>query len=162
MKTSRFTEAQIAFSLKQAELGTKVEEVCRKLGISEATFYNWKKKDGGVGPSELLRNADMQLELHASVSDCRLILPYLGNLAEVCLQVINWRQTSPHISATPLDAIRDVCSYRFGLTHHSEYSLGKRLPLVRQPLTLHLRRLLAAMMAALFCAKVNALSPPLH
>uniref|UniRef100_UPI0013D05F33 transposase n=2 Tax=Pseudomonadota TaxID=1224 RepID=UPI0013D05F33 len=52
MKTSKFTEAQIAFALKQAELGTKVEEVCRKLGISEATFYNWKKRYGGVGPSE--------------------------------------------------------------------------------------------------------------
>ena len=40
MKTSKFTEAQIAFALKQAELGTTVDEVCRKLGISEATFYN--------------------------------------------------------------------------------------------------------------------------
>ncbi|KVA59760.1 transposase [Burkholderia cepacia] len=39
MKTSKFTEEQIAFALKQAELGTKVEEICRKLGISEATFY---------------------------------------------------------------------------------------------------------------------------
>jgi len=39
MKTSRFTEEQIAFALKQAELGTKVEEVCRKMGISDATFY---------------------------------------------------------------------------------------------------------------------------
>nr|WP_276321890.1 transposase [Burkholderia stabilis] len=46
MKTSKFTEEQIAFALKQAELGTKVEEICRKLGISEATFYNWKKKFG--------------------------------------------------------------------------------------------------------------------
>ncbi len=40
MKTSKFTEEQIAFALKQAEPGTKVEEICRKLGISEATFYN--------------------------------------------------------------------------------------------------------------------------
>ncbi|VVE72864.1 transposase [Pandoraea pnomenusa] len=55
MKTSNFTEAQIAFALKQAELGTKVEELCRKLGITEATFYNRKKKYGGVGPSELRR-----------------------------------------------------------------------------------------------------------
>jgi putative transposase len=39
MKTSRFTEEQIAFALKQVELGTKVEEVCRKMGISDATFY---------------------------------------------------------------------------------------------------------------------------
>ncbi len=53
MKRSNFTEQQIAFALKQAELGTTVEEVCRKLGISDATFYNWNKKCGGLGPSEL-------------------------------------------------------------------------------------------------------------
>ena len=62
MKTSKFTEAQIAFALKQAELGTKVEEVCRKLGISEATFYNWKKRYGGVGPSELRRRRQLEEE----------------------------------------------------------------------------------------------------
>ncbi len=62
MKTSKFTEAQIAFALKQAELGTKVEEVCRKLGISEATFYNWKKTYGGVGPSELRRMRQLEEE----------------------------------------------------------------------------------------------------
>ena len=43
MKKSKFTEAQIVFALKQAETGTAVAEVCRKLGISEATFYNWKR-----------------------------------------------------------------------------------------------------------------------
>ncbi len=48
MKRSQFTEQQIAFALKQAELGTPVDEVCRKLGISDATFYNWKKKYGGL------------------------------------------------------------------------------------------------------------------
>ena len=46
MKRSKFTEQQIAFALKQAELGTSVDEVCRKMGISDATFYNWKKKYG--------------------------------------------------------------------------------------------------------------------
>ena len=51
MKRSKYTEQQIAFALKQAELGTPVEEVCRKMGISEATFYNWKKKYGGLGSS---------------------------------------------------------------------------------------------------------------
>ena len=40
MKRSRYTEEQIAFALKQAELGTAVAEVCRKMGVSEATFYN--------------------------------------------------------------------------------------------------------------------------
>lgn len=43
MKKTKFTEQQIAFALKQAETGTAVAEVCRKMGISEATFYNWKK-----------------------------------------------------------------------------------------------------------------------
>lgn len=55
MRTSRFTEDQIAFALKQAELRFSVEEVCRKMGISDATFYVWRKKYGGVGPSELRR-----------------------------------------------------------------------------------------------------------
>lgn len=43
MKKSKFTESQIVFALKQVDLGVKVEEVCRKMGICEATFYNWKK-----------------------------------------------------------------------------------------------------------------------
>jgi putative transposase len=55
MKTPKFTDEQIAFALKQAETVTNVAEVCRKMGISEATFYNWKKKYGGLGVSELRR-----------------------------------------------------------------------------------------------------------
>ncbi len=62
MKKSKFTEQQIAFALKQNELGTPVEEVCRKLGISDATFYNWKKKFGGLGPSELRRLRQLEEE----------------------------------------------------------------------------------------------------
>lgn len=46
MKKSKFTEEQIAFALKQAESGTTVEEICRKMGISQATFYAWRKKRG--------------------------------------------------------------------------------------------------------------------
>ncbi len=62
MKRSKYTEQQIAFALKQAELGTPVEEVCRKMGISDATFYNWKKKYGGLGPSELRRLKQLEEE----------------------------------------------------------------------------------------------------
>ncbi|WP_417339047.1 IS3 family transposase [Halomonas kashgarensis] len=62
MKKSRFTEEQIAFALKQAELGTPVAEVCRKLGISEPTFYAWRKKYGGLGPSELRRLKQLEEE----------------------------------------------------------------------------------------------------
>lgn len=47
MKQSHFTEEQIAFALSQAEQGTKVVEVCRKRGVSEQTFYRWRKEYGG-------------------------------------------------------------------------------------------------------------------
>ncbi len=62
MKKSNYTEEQIAFALKQAELGTPVDEVCRKLGISDATFYNWRKKFGGLGPSEVRRLKQLEEE----------------------------------------------------------------------------------------------------
>lgn len=62
MKRSKFTEQQIAYALKQAELGTPVDEVCRKMGISDATFYNWKKKFGGLGPSEVRRLKQLEEE----------------------------------------------------------------------------------------------------
>ena len=55
MKASKFSEAQIAFVLKQAEDGAAVAEVCRKAGISDATFYNWRKKYTGLMPSEMKR-----------------------------------------------------------------------------------------------------------
>ncbi|WP_088828050.1 IS3 family transposase [Marinobacter sp. es.048] len=64
MKRSRYTEEQIAFALKQAELGTPVPEVCRKMGVSDATFYNWRKKYGGLGPSELKRLKQLEEENH--------------------------------------------------------------------------------------------------
>lgn len=62
MKKSIFTESQIVFALKQSETGVKVEEVCRKMGISEATFYNWKKKFGGLGITELRRLRQLEEE----------------------------------------------------------------------------------------------------
>ena len=62
MKRSKFSEAQIAFVLRQAEEGTKVVEVCRKAGISEATFYNWRKKYGGLMPSEMKRLKQLEEE----------------------------------------------------------------------------------------------------
>jgi putative transposase len=55
MRKSHYTEEQIAFALRQAEQGTSVTEVIRKMGISEQTFYRWKKKYSGQGTSELRR-----------------------------------------------------------------------------------------------------------
>jgi putative transposase len=55
MKKPRFTEQQIAHALRQAEQGTPAVEVCRRLGVSEATFYAWKKRYVGMGVTELRR-----------------------------------------------------------------------------------------------------------
>ena len=62
MKRSKFTEEQIALALRQAETGTRVAEICRKMGICEATFFRWKKKYGGLGVSELRRLRQLEEE----------------------------------------------------------------------------------------------------
>jgi len=62
MKKKRFTEEQIAFALRQSESGTPVEEVIRKLGVSEATFYRWKKKFAGLGVAEVRRLKQLEDE----------------------------------------------------------------------------------------------------
>jgi len=62
VKNSRYTDEQIAYALKQAEPGTPVAEVCRKMGISDATFYNWRTKFGGLSPSEVRRIKQLEEE----------------------------------------------------------------------------------------------------
>ena len=62
MRSSKFTEEQISFALKQAETGTQVKEVIRKMGITEQTFYRWKKKYGGMMPSDLRRLRQLEEE----------------------------------------------------------------------------------------------------
>jgi putative transposase len=62
MKRSKFTEQQIVFALKQAETGIPIAEVCRKIGISEATFFNWKRKFSGLGTQELRRLRQLEDE----------------------------------------------------------------------------------------------------
>ncbi len=62
MKKSRFSEQQIAFILKQGDDGTSVEEVCRKAGISQQTYYRWRKKYAGLMPSEVRRLKQLEEE----------------------------------------------------------------------------------------------------
>lgn len=62
MKASRFTDAQKAFVVKQGEEGVPISEICRKAGIAEATYYNWKKKYSGMLPSEMKRLRELEDE----------------------------------------------------------------------------------------------------
>ncbi len=85
MKKSKFTESQIVFAIKQSETGVRVSEVCRKMGISEATFHNWKKKYGSLGISELRRLRQLEDEnarLKRLVADLSLDKEMLKDVIE--------------------------------------------------------------------------------
>lgn len=62
MKASKFTDAQKAFIIRQGEDGIPVTEICRKAGISQATYFNWKKKYAGLMPSEMKRLRELEEE----------------------------------------------------------------------------------------------------
>jgi len=88
MKKSRFSEQQIAFVLRQAEEGTAVAEVCRKAGISDASFYNWRKKYGGLMPSEMRRLKQLDEEpqrLGLAIDHC---LGAIGGVGPVVASMI--------------------------------------------------------------------------
>jgi putative transposase len=63
MKRGRFTESQIVSILKEADAGTKVKDICRRHSISDATYYNWKAKYGGMSASDLKRLKETEVEL---------------------------------------------------------------------------------------------------
>ena len=83
MKRSRYSDEQITYALRQADAGTAVADVCRQLGISEATFYVWKKKFGSLGATEvrelrLLREENSKLK--RLVADLTLDKHILGEI----------------------------------------------------------------------------------
>ena len=81
MKRSRFSEEQIVYAIRQAEAGTSIGDLCRQLGVSEATFYAWKKKYAHLGVSELRRLRQVEEEnvrLKRLVADLSLDKPMLS------------------------------------------------------------------------------------
>ncbi len=115
MKASKFSEAQIAFVLKQAEDGTAVGEVCRKAGISEATFYNWRKKYAGLTPSEMKRLRQLEEEnakLKRIVADLSLdkamLQDVLSKSSEAWPQAGPCRQDTRRLEGVGQASLRDT------------------------------------------------------
>lgn len=85
MKASRFSDAQKAFIIKQGEDGTPVAEICRQAGISQATYFNWKRKSAGMMPSEIHRLRKLEDEnnrLKKLVADLSLDKEMLQDIAK--------------------------------------------------------------------------------
>jgi putative transposase len=122
MKKSKFTEAQIIFAIKQSEQGVRTEELCRKMGISEATFYNWKKKYGGLGVIELreLRMLkDENARLKKMVADLSLDKEMLQDVIKKALKPSQKKELDSHLSVQYKVSKRRSC--RVLMIHHSVY-----------------------------------------
>ena len=98
MRKTKFTEEQIAFGLRQVETGIPVNEVIRKMGITEQTFYRWKKKYGGLGVGELrelkqLREENRQLkQMVADLSlDKQMLQAVLSKSFKTCSEALPGR-----------------------------------------------------------------------
>ncbi|QJB30703.1 IS3 family transposase [Chitinophaga oryzae] len=113
MKKSKFTEAQIVFALKQAETGVAVQEVCRKMGVSEATFYNWKKKYGGLGITELKRLRQLEEEnfkLKQIVADLSLDKQMLQDVLKKSVTRIQIKKHAQYLISSYKVAVKRACS----------------------------------------------------
>ncbi len=112
MKKSRFTEEQIVFALKQVGLGTPVPDVCRKLGTSDATFYTWRKKYGGISPSELRHMRQLEeenLRLKRLVADLSLDRAMLQDLLAKKLTLERLREWFRDLQVRYGASERQVC-----------------------------------------------------
>lgn len=102
MKKSKFIEPQIIFALKQAETSTPVEEVCRKMGISEATFYNGKKKSSSLEVAELRRLKQLEEEnskLREIVADLTLDKQMLQDVLKKVLRLEQRRHSITNLAS---------------------------------------------------------------
>jgi putative transposase len=130
MKKSRFSDQQIAFALQQAETGTSVADVCRKLGISEATFYRWKERCGALMPSEVRKLKHLEEEnarLRKLVSDLSLDKEMLQEvLRKKSLRPAQGRELVDHVRTCFRIGTRRAC--RVLVLHRSMYLYRSRRP----------------------------------
>ena len=121
MRKSRFTDAQIAFILKQADERTSVAEVWRKAGIAEATFYNLHKKYAGLMPSEMKRLKRLEEEnskLKTLVADLsQLVASHLGKDRELRLDWCYQELSSKRVLTTILNSSLPPLKFRLKLIH---------------------------------------------
>ncbi len=120
MKKSRFTETQIVSILKEADSGRPVKEICRKHGISDAAYYTWKTKYGGMSAADLKRRKETEAELSQlkrMYADLALENRALKDLIEKNSRAVRetrsrtvFRQNAPAISSTKLSVGRPVPS----------------------------------------------------
>lgn len=133
MKRSKFTEEQIAFALRQFETGNRVEEVCLQMGISQATFFNWKKKFGGLGVSELRRLRQLEEEnsrFKNLVSDLSLDKQMLQDVIKKAVRPQKKREPVMYLldahrvsARRACNALQLVRASRFYRSHRRDYLL---------------------------------------
>lgn len=105
MRKSKFSEAQIASAVKQVELGLPIEEVCRKIGISQNTFYVWRRRFGSMEPSEIRRLRQLEGEnrrLKGMVADLSLDKQMLQEVRPLARRERNARPREDGQPANPL------------------------------------------------------------
>ena len=93
MKKSRFTESQIIAAIQKQENGMSTREVCRELGISEPTFYNWKAKYGGMAVSDVQKMKSMEAELSQSRNEAATRLADAERRAQTVIEEAKARAT---------------------------------------------------------------------
>ncbi len=115
MKKSEFTESQIVFPIKQSEQGVRVDEICRKMGIFEVTFYIWKKKYGGLGMSELrelkmLKDENVRLKkIVADLSlDKQMLQDVIRKSFEAYSEEAAGRLSEPSVSGFHTKVLQDI------------------------------------------------------
>jgi putative transposase len=119
MKKSKFTEEQVVYALKQAEAGVPIKELCRKYGVSDATFYAWRKKYGGLGAEEMRRLKQLEDEnrrLKGLVADLALDKQILQDV----LSKNVW--SAPRLQSHQRPTDQTVCANVSGLSVESSHS----------------------------------------